>query len=824
MAYFTGTLLASPVVRGSAADTYGTHHSVLGVGGYMELKTVAERNALPISDPGALTYDGIASGQRRLGMLVYVHETDTIYKLDIPYTTWNGYNLTQKLDALENNSNWTPLDLGGDISGDRIESTLTQTGHGFVIGDVIGHNGSFYLKVDSDIANSVEPLGIVSEVNGDEFVVVYSGYIDTTSIVDEGSLMLSDGTLYYLSEIEGKITSNEPIEDGLVSKPVLVTIDGNRGIVLQYRGLVVGEQVIGATNLGFFSGYTSVQTLKIFAPGNNEDGDYDSLYNYYYRDFDGVIRLGAPEYDGVKRRGYLKSSSPIRSWIFNDETGGWSFIDGDVSQNVGNFMNYVAYDNPQFTETEWFESPPLYFNSPTNTVGIEVDGNLTSGDFIANGGPVFANKKDGILEFRTIISDNEDQIKVIYDENFIKISGYTTGQNITSASGIGLFKETDKNIHKFKSLKASGDTVIEEIGDDVIIYTKSFTGETGNVTGGLNLGSGEGQVFINVTGGEMLFRTLKAGTNIDISHDGNNIVFDVPSVTDLYDLSSPSTVTVGGLDAGSVLTGKTANQILQDILVPTLYPTCVAPNNTFVKSSPAGTLFEIGFTTNINFTSTHIRGQILLDGSFQNTRSGAPISHDYTGVGLPGIVYTNNDVNSQTSSNYLILIGNQSWTARVNYSAGPQPLDSNGDPYNGPPCNGPLAQGYTFYKSLQIEGVYPLFATSVNLTTLTKQSLVSMLTGNNVVINLVTESGGNKQKFDIPDAWLGAPTNRPLIGIETYNTFSNQWEYQGGTAVNSLTFWNTTSVQQTIQGNSINYTRYEFNGTNRSAVQIRLKF
>ena len=40
-----------------------------------------------------------------------------------------------------------------------------------------------------------------------------------------------------------------------------------------------------------------------------------------------------------------------------------------------------------------------------------------------------------------------------------------------------------------------------------------------------------------------------------------------------YNLDSPSTVDVGGLTAGSILTGLTSNEILEDILVPFLEPT-----------------------------------------------------------------------------------------------------------------------------------------------------------------------------------------------------------------------------------------------------------
>ena len=69
--------------------------------------------------------------------------------------------------------------------------------------------------------------------------------------------------------------------------------------------------------------------------------------------------------------------------------------------------------------------------------------------------------------------------------------------------------------------------------------------------------------------------------------------------------------------------------------------------------------------------------------------------------------------------------------------------------------------------------------------------------------------------------WL---ISRPLLGIQTYNAFTMNWEYEGGNAAQSLLRWTTSSVQETIQGNSINYTRYTYNSTDRSSIQIRLIF
>ena len=97
------------VVRTS--DT-GTNFSVLGIGGFMEVYNLSDLNwtidaqtlidggpvlysgnSIPISFsynvpfaiPNTLTInnDGISSGRRRLGMQVYVHETDTVYQYTI---------------------------------------------------------------------------------------------------------------------------------------------------------------------------------------------------------------------------------------------------------------------------------------------------------------------------------------------------------------------------------------------------------------------------------------------------------------------------------------------------------------------------------------------------------------------------------------------------------------------------------------------------------------------------------------------------------------------------------------------------------------------
>jgi len=100
--------VGTPSVSNTAL--YGTHFSIYGVGGFMEVYNVSDLyytvpsgtygtieysgNTIPINfskgsgttfslDTLILNSDNISSGRRRLGMLVYVYETDQIYQFNI---------------------------------------------------------------------------------------------------------------------------------------------------------------------------------------------------------------------------------------------------------------------------------------------------------------------------------------------------------------------------------------------------------------------------------------------------------------------------------------------------------------------------------------------------------------------------------------------------------------------------------------------------------------------------------------------------------------------------------------------------------------------
>ena len=123
-------------------------------------------------------------------------------------------------------------------SGVSIKDTFTQVGHGFTIGDVVYRKSdSTWQKAQADTIATAESVGIIESVSGNDFVIVFNGIITTLSgLVDSTPYFLSDSTA-------GAYSSTEPSTIGYVSKPVLIAFSTTSGLVLGYRGAVIGGDV-----------------------------------------------------------------------------------------------------------------------------------------------------------------------------------------------------------------------------------------------------------------------------------------------------------------------------------------------------------------------------------------------------------------------------------------------------------------------------------------------------------------------------------------------------------------------------------------------------
>ncbi len=271
-----------------------------------------------------------------------------------------------------------------------------------------------------------------------------------------------------------------------------------------------GDFVTGATNIGYFSGKTGVQILPINNLDDNDyDGNYYSLYNYFYRGTDGNIHIGTPS-DGILKRGYVKLAAPVKSWIWNEYTGGsnllgWILIDGNIENQLGTFQNGVTYYDGiikfPYTATTW-NSGSLY-NNGSNVSIDTVIGSLTTGSTLTIGARPFAEKSGAVLDFRTIISDTPDLITVCDDSTFIRLSGNTGNGLITASNGL---TKTGTNVTLGGILTgttiitdgriASGRTGIEYAAD----YSTSFTNNS--LVTKCYVDS------ISALGGERIFKTI----------------------------------------------------------------------------------------------------------------------------------------------------------------------------------------------------------------------------------------------------------------------------------------------------------------------------
>ena len=148
------------------------------------------------------------------------------------------------------------IDKGyANLINEKVSKVITQIGHGFIVGNVVGFSGGTYNKPIADGTYNGEILGIVTNVSGNTFELSQAGYAT-------GLSGLTGNVTYFLSDVTaGLMTSSEPIILGHISKAVLIADTAVSGWILPYAGYVIST---GSTE-GGSNTRRITQTLHGFA-------------------------------------------------------------------------------------------------------------------------------------------------------------------------------------------------------------------------------------------------------------------------------------------------------------------------------------------------------------------------------------------------------------------------------------------------------------------------------------------------------------------------------------------------------------------------------
>lgn len=176
-----------------------------------------------------------------------------------------GYLLFDMAETVTRGVTFNNLTVTGtlnyDFSGSEIKSSTQFSGvtKGYTFANVIrpdytlGNSMGITLARAAN-ANEAEAIGLVSSVIGSKVTVVTNGKIqgDFGPALGADGVTLFPGCVYFVDPTTyGGITTNEPNMTNQVSKPVLVGLTGDTGIVLNYRGQEVGFS--GGTGAGIGS-------------------------------------------------------------------------------------------------------------------------------------------------------------------------------------------------------------------------------------------------------------------------------------------------------------------------------------------------------------------------------------------------------------------------------------------------------------------------------------------------------------------------------------------------------------------------------------------
>jgi len=176
---------------------------------------------------------------------------------------------------------------GGASVTKTLKETITQTSHGFAVGDVVRWDGTLsppkYTKARADSALNSEVAGVVNTVaDANNFELTYHGYIEVAAFS-----ALTDPVMFLSADTAGGLTASPPSAVGTVVKPVLTkNTNGSGYLVMNYLGTQIGgsstvavDEIQPVGTIMPYAGTAIPDTWLACDGASYAISDYPELYN-----------------------------------------------------------------------------------------------------------------------------------------------------------------------------------------------------------------------------------------------------------------------------------------------------------------------------------------------------------------------------------------------------------------------------------------------------------------------------------------------------------------------------------------------------------------
>ena len=282
-----------------------------------------------------------------------------------------------------------------------------------------------------------------------------------------------------------------------------------------------------------------------------------------------------------------------------------------------------------------------------------------------------------------------------------------------------------------------------------------------------------------------------------IGSDGKISSDKLPTMEAITDTSKFTPI--GGLTDPSLIEGRTAEEILLTMLFGIVNPTFTNPS--FSVSIDGETTAIAGKTTTISGSLIFDRGAIEPPYGTSGYRTGIAQSYEVNGISFDDSTFT---------IEFTPIVGDNTISAIVYYAEGEQPLNSIGQNYDKPYPAGSLV------TTFNIKGINQIYTESGSeLEFIWFEDTTDTEQGQGYQGVMVQETEDIKQSFAIAQSVK-------VIGIKQYEPMTQTWQWIGGSAEASLTYFDTTIIEGDSLDETDDYVLYTNNDYLTGERELRI--